>query len=403
MANQRHRGVKLLALKNGDRYVARWRDPITRKQVQADMQPLGLTNATTRRLWAIQKATDLRTLKARIARGGSARDRQTIVEAQADYLAMFGNANSRSCKLPPLASIAAALAAVGITDVQDITAPSLAAWGDHVRRPANEHAISTRNWHLAACAAWLRWCRRRGVLPRVFDDEIKDGLRRTKAPRDPITVLQPAQIRKLLAACIAHDQNEDKEVAPFVLLVLLTGCRYMEAQGLAWAEVDASEKCIRLASGRSKNKLARTITLPETPTALELLGALRLRGGGKGRVFPWLDRRLGETLRGRLTDDYDAPVGWTWHQLRRTCGSLLVCSGVLGAAGVFLTAKRCGHSVQVAERHYLGAMTNLPKDAASLEHAGGFEAEARAIVRAVAGVQPKAVAGVSRASEAANG
>jgi hypothetical protein len=80
-------------------------------------------------------------------------------------------------------------------------------------------------------------------------------------------------------------------------------------------------------------------------------------------------------------------------QLRRTCGSLLVCSNVYGGgAAPFLTAKRLGHGIAVSERHYLGAITGLPKNATTIEQAGGFEVEAQTIVRAVAVTSAKAVA-----------
>lgn len=381
MANLKHRGVKLLTLAGG-RVVARWTDPITKKQVQRDLAPLGLTNAERRRLWAIEKATELRALKAQVAVGNAAPARVTIEKAQADYLATFGNVNTVGAKVPPLGSVAEHLAARGVVDVQDITGPALAAWGDHVRRPGSEHKVSTRNWHLMAVAAWLRWCRRRGHLPRVSDDQIKDALKRQKAARDPIEILQPAQVKRLLRACLAHDADGHKAIAPLALVILCTGMRFSEAEGLTWREVDLAERTIKLSSSRTKTATSRTITMVECPLALDVLRALRMRGGD--RVFPELSREIAEGGRDRTHDKYSAPT-WTWHMLRRTCGSLSVCSGLHGGAGAFLVAKRLGHSLAVAERHYLGAMVNLPKDATSIEQAGGFEAEAREVLRAVGG------------------
>ena len=389
MRNKRHRGVRLLDL-GGGRWVARFKDRNKMKQV--DLVPLGLTNENLRVRWAIAKAGALAKVKAQIEATGAESVDVTIEKAVADYLALFGNRNTTSAKASPLAGMVEFMQGRGAKDVQDITGPMLAAWGDHVRRPKNEHKTQTRNWWLACTGAWARWCGRNGWLPRCTGDQIKAAVKRQRVERDPVAILPPDAIVALLRSCIAHDEAHDEQVAAFVLFCLLAGLRYSEAAGLTWAECDLSARCVRLASGRSKNKVARTVTLTECPSAVELLGALRLRSGGKGRVFPSVERARAELLRGRtMRKPFNAPF-WTWHMLRRTCGSMLVCSGILGAAGVWLTAKRSGHSVQVAERHYLGALTDLPKNAATIEAAGGFEAEARAIVARVAGVQTQAVA-----------
>lgn len=387
MASTRHRGVKFLRL-SGGRVVVRWRDPVTGKPVQRDCEPLGLTNDDLRRRWAVAKAAELRNLRGTLALGGNVAALVTIEKSQADYLASFANENTTNAKVAPLASMADYLAQQGAKSVQDITPPILAAWGNHVRRPANPHIISTRNHHMAAAGAWLRWARELGQLPRCTPENIKAALKRQTPPKEPIEVLRPQQVRDVLRACIAHDEAEQEQVAPLVLLVLLSGMRYAEAAELVWGEVDLEAKAVRLPAARVKTKAARTVTLAECPTVLELLGALRLRGGGNGRVFR-VDRRHAETMRLRTMAAYEAPQ-WDWRTLRRTCGSAIVCAGVLGPGSPFLAAKRLGHSVQIAERHYLGALTDLPRDATTIERALGIEAEAKAIVRAVAGVQPAA-------------
>src|SRR5262245_8219218 len=101
MANRQHRGVKLLTLRDG-RNVARFTDPITRKQVQQSMDAIGLSNAHRRKLWAIEKAQNLLALRAQIAQGGTMQVRVTVENAKNDYLAGFANANSKNAKIPPL-------------------------------------------------------------------------------------------------------------------------------------------------------------------------------------------------------------------------------------------------------------------------------------------------------------
>ncbi|MEE9127963.1 MAG: tyrosine-type recombinase/integrase [Planctomycetota bacterium] len=381
--------MTLLRLADG-RHVARFTDPITRKKHQRSLDKLGLTNTYARRKWAIDKSKSLLALQAQISSTGALHVLVPIDDARTTYLETFGNTNTVGGKRAGLEGLVEHLAAEGAHHVQDITGPTLTAWGDHVRRPQNPHRKLTRNQHLSAASAWMRWCRRRGWLPRVTDDMIKDNLQRQRVPRGRPEVLQPAQIRKLLQSCLAHDDAEPLKIAPFVLFVLLSGCRYAEAEGLVWEEVDLDEQLVRLGASRTKTEHSRDISLAESPTAVELLSALRLRGM-RGRVWPHIQRHLAERSRRRLMPAYDAPR-WTWHMLRRTCGSLLVCGGVCGAATAFLAAKRLGHTVAVSESHYLGTLLGLPKDATSIEQAGGFEAEARAIVKSVSGVQAIAAA-----------
>jgi integrase len=388
----KHRGVRWINLGTDDapRWVVRWADPATGRQVQRDAAPFGITNERARERWAIEKAAALRADKARYAIDGVASVRTPVSEAQDKYLATFGNAHTRVAKAKPLANLAEHLTDNAVRSMQDVTSPIIAAWGDHVRRPSSPHAPSTRNFHLAVAGAWLQWSRRRGWLPRVSGDAIRDSLRRERAPREAIKVLQPAEIRQLLDACMRHDEQERTPIAPFVLVVLGSGMRLAECEGLRWEEVDTRAKCIRLGAARAKTKAHRVITLEESPATLAALAALRLRSGSGERVFPRATRNVVETIRRQRLQRFGAPAGWGWHDLRRTHGSLLACSGLLGAGSSFLVARKLGHGVQVAERHYLHAYVDLPKGT-TLEQVGGFEAEAREIVRRISLAQ-KAVA-----------
>ena len=112
-----------------------------------------------------------------------------------------------------------------------------------------------------------------------------------------------------------------------------------------------------------------------TPGLKALLSALRFQSHGRGYVFgqsgPVL-RSWAEAARKRLKRNYDCPP-FSWQELRRTCGTYLTCaSSIYGAASAFLSAKRLGHSVQVSERHYAGAITNLPATAKTIESAMGI-------------------------------
>lgn len=82
-----------------------------------------------------------------------------------------------------------------------------------------------------------------------------------------------------------------------------------------------------------------------------------------------MTRTLIEAARKRLTRAFKAPE-FTWHDLRRTCGTHLTCApGIYGGASAFLCAKKLGHSVAVAEKHYLGVVNNISPSARTLEEA----------------------------------
>lgn len=84
----------------------------------------------------------------------------------------------------------------------------------------------------------------------------------------------------------------------------------------------------------------------------------------------------------KLIADYDAPE-FSAHTLRRTCGTLLTnAPGIYHGASAWHSAKRLGHSVQMAEQAYAGQLRDLPATATTIEGAGGFEDLARAIVEA---------------------
>lgn len=86
----------------------------------------------------------------------------------------------------------------------------------------------------------------------------------------------------------------------------------------------------------------------------------------------------------RLRASYGAPSSFEWQALRRTCGTFLTnAPGIFGAASAYRSARQLGHSVAVAERHYLGLERGIPREARTLEQAMQIEAEVQQILDAV--------------------
>ena len=222
----------------------------------------------------------------------------------------------------------------------------------------------------------------------------------------------PTELKRLIAAALRHDAETFAEtrdehmglrprgttprydpIAPFTAFLLVTGCRRGEALGLRWCDVDLDAPDhegklvgeIRLKAAATKTKHARTIGMEVSPALRTMLKAMRLRSaageggfvfGGKQGYTP----DLIESARARLIEEYGAPK-FDWQMLRSTCATYLTnAPGIFGAATVFLSARQLGHSVAVAERHYLGVHRGIARDARTLEAAMQIERELHALI-----------------------
>jgi integrase len=386
--------VKLLDLP-GRGFVCRWFDPIDGRLRQQSMAPLGITNRVQAELWAKQRSENLLATRAQVAAGGSLAVRTSLEEAKRNYLAGFKEGTAKG-KRTVLVALCDFLANNGIHDVCDLPAPLLARWRDNLSKgQPRKLAQTTVNRWLEAAAAFARWAVEQGYAPTLTDDAIKRSLKRVKVARDAIEFMRPSDLRRLLDAALRHDaaprdplaRGPRPPVAPLILLDLLTGLRQAELLQLQWSDWDQKGECIRLPAKRAKGQFARTIDLSMTPTATRLLQALALRRSGARVLHQWSTTSLSswESSRKRLFK-LGAPE-FTLHTLRRTCGTVLAC-----APGVPITvwaiAQRQGHNVQVAEKHYVGALSGLPKDAATLEAAADIEDIANRIIGAAGGLVP---------------
>lgn len=394
-------GVKLLTLASGA-HVARWRDPLSGRQGQANLDLLGLGNADSRVRWASDKARSLADLRAKVTSGNAVSKRVGLAKAVDDYLAGFENAKTKAGKKIVLLAVREWLEKNGARDSASLQPALLMRWRDyHLRPDPKGLEPSTRNRWLGCVSAWLRWCSERGMVPLLSLDAIRSATKRAKQPSKAIEFLRPSQLKALLQAVARHDADAPgrwRPMGPFVMTLLLSGGRYSEIAGLRWDEVSLADDYIELGAGRVKTRRSRRIGLAETPKLRALLQALALRRGDAELVFGEFTYGTTQAALARLVQEYKAPP-FTPHVLRRTAGTVLTCSSVYGAAGAFLSAKRLGHGVQLAERHYAAALTGLPADARTFEAAAGIEDECDAIIRqnggAVAVVEREGVASLA--------
>ncbi|MCC6572872.1 MAG: tyrosine-type recombinase/integrase [Planctomycetes bacterium] len=380
---------------------------------------MGRSTDESRRAWCIAKSVALRDLKAAIESGAATLTQTPIADAMASYY------RAKETTLQPSTltvyreatkPFTAWAADKGIAMMEAVTQPKLVefqSWfvarpaqaqakGKGVRRGARvigkrKRSPSQLNKCIRALRTVLNELRRAGKTPALHSDSIKDSLRFVKWQKPLPHFVEASEIRTLLAAALRHDNStfdfarrgkvrqasphSRPPVAPMIAVALLSGMRFGELQHLTWEQVKADE--IRLDATDTKTGHGRKIDLAPTPALSELFSRLKLQAGecpfvfgtaskdNRGRVhYAPVRRTLVEAERKRLWQEFGAPR-FTWHDLRRTCGTFLCCApSIFGAASAFLAAKRLGHSVKVSERHYLGQVKVAP-DARTLEDAFG--------------------------------
>jgi integrase len=223
---------------------------------------------------------------------------------------------------------------------------------------------------LAVLRRMFNWCIERGLVERSPCDKLK-------APSPEQTrdrVLSEDEIR-------AAWQAFERVGWPFgriAQLLLLTGARRDEIAAARWSEIDLEAKTWTIAKERSKNGVAHEIPLSDA--AIRIVNGLPQIGGkGDGFVFTTTNRApvsgwsrakahvdksiiavMGETA------GVEAPVHWTFHDLRRTAAT--------GMAGMGIAP----HVVEAVLNHKSGTI----KGVSAVYNRYSYSAEKRAAIDA---------------------
>lgn len=426
-----HPGVVLLkpdAVHNHPTWRARFVDPDTGRSTKVRLDPVALRTAEARRDWAIRKSRSL-AQRAMAIEGGAARATGTALpEAIKRYYEAHTRLRPATLEAYRAAGskLAEWAARTGVRSADELTGPRLVAFRAELlreprrardkggKRGAVKLSTGTRSPHtvnreLRSVRTILGYLRKLGLLPRISDDDLKDGLERLAVGSERIDYRRPAELQQLLEAALRHDaatyaatreEHAGKRapgstlryepIAPLVAAAMVTGMRYGELITLDWSQVDLEALDndgtvvgeIHLSSA-TKTKRARTIGLEVSPALRTLLAAMHLNTGGKGSVFGHTEDGANSALR-RAIREYGAPAASGWQALRRTCGTFLTNSpGIFGSASAYRSAKQLGHSVAVAERHYVGVIRGISRDARTLEQAMQIETQMAAVIAAV--------------------
>jgi len=409
-------------------WFARWTDPDTGRVVDTNLSALGLTTLETRREWALARSRSLNERRAALAAGAPTRTHTELDGAIEEYFATRTRLSPRTARTYREGTdrLAAWARETGVQVTEDLTTVRLATFRERLSNEPRRQAQSgakrgtwaegagtrspyTVNRDLCSVKALLNYWRRLGLVPQLDRDEITDALRPLLEPRPRPRPLKPLEVRALIDACVRHDGGSDlalggpsqrltkgpapstMAITPFVAFVLLSGCRLGEALQLRWQDVDFDARDaageIILEATATKTRHERAIDLSVAPTLRMLLAILRLRAPTATHVFGG-DRPLSQgrvvAARKRLIAKHKAPE-FNWQRLRQTAGSYLTnAPGIFGAASAFRSARQLGHSVTVAERHYVGNI-HVDPAATTLEAAMGIQDRIQRLVASAGG------------------
>jgi len=441
MAKQRYRRnphpgvqIKQRTWKSGlSTFIARFTDPDSGLTQEISLSKLGKHTPEARRDWAILKSRSMLIRQAELLAGAPTRTETTLEQAINDYISMKKvelRPSTLNGYMEAIARLKAWAATQGINYTEQIAPKHLESLRRVLliadkkvalaggRRGESTASGKLRSPHsvnrdLRALKTLLNKWRRRHIAPLLTSDCIADELKFQDVGRPFISFLNREAIASLLNAALRHDTTCFTEtraehianamkgttpryfpVTPLIAYLLLTGCRVDEALSLKWSAWNQRERQIELSDiGRIKTKHARRIDLAITPSLESLLAQLKLKATGEyvfGGHAP-LRKSHADSCRKRLLREFGAPA-FTWQQLRRTCGTFLTCApGIFGTASAWASAKRLGHSVEVAEKHYIGALRSPPIEAKTLEAAMEIEGLMAAVCAVQSGL-PLAIA-----------
>lgn len=222
-------------------------------------------------------------------------------------------------------------------------------------------SVKTRNNRLGAIRAGLTWMRRRGMTPEVSGADIRDQLYPIPADAVRPKFHSTDELVRVLEGVRARDEAEHgQRIGHAVVVLLLTGMRLGEFCGLTWDAVDFEANRIDLT--RTKTRRPRWIDLDVSPSVRAILERMERLGpyvwAGHEPICP---KRVSAWF-WRLKEYRGIPTSGP-QMLRRTCSTFLTAM-----VGFDRSAVRMGHTVEVAQRRYVG-LVKLRGNPATLEEA----------------------------------
>jgi integrase len=342
----------------------RWRDPATgrmRGEALPDLEPSAL------RKWLVRKSLAL--TAQRIASTPPPGQALALDDAVEKYFREIHRLRERTRKeyRYSVDKFRKWAAFHKVRNTDQVTQPRLRAFRAAMDTPGR--AAASVNCDLTHVAACLEHLRKAGDMPRLARDDITSGLQRLPKDFEKKTPLSIQEIRVLICSLTPPEGPKPGTVheryRAFVLTLLLTGMRAEECRCLRPAAVDLTGAGrIALTGAETKTRKGRVVDLSVCPLLKDVL--TNRTGWPAGQTFFNLTRHQVRTLREQLHPTV------TFQRLRVTCGTYLTCApGIYGGASAYMSAKRLGHSVTIAESNYVGEVV-IPLEAKTLEAAMGL-------------------------------
>ena len=226
-----------------------------------------------------------------------------------------------------------------------------------------------REWLKEGYAAGTinRWCSR---IRRVFTLATRDGLIDTNPLAGMPKLREPPTKFRVLSR---EEESRLREVMPhwawrYVLFALLSGCRKEEQFTMKVSQIDLESNTIQIP--RSKSSQSRTLSMSRR---LRTLVEELIEESGSEWLFPNRSRQNHDDARNFTVRWFRkglAEAGiedFTWHDLRRTCGSRLAEAGVRARS----IQKWLGHSnITTTERYMVTTQDHLAEIASLQDKVG---------------------------------
>lgn len=431
---KRHPGVTLIAADPVRRigHRARFRDPDTGKLTKVSLDP-ALRTSELREDWAARKSKAIAKRRLELESGAARATGTALSEAVGRYYEAHARLRDKTLRSYRAATDKLLDWATrnGVRSGDDVTRAKLIGFREELiaepkRAAAKKAKRGTRratlerrspasvNRELRGVRVVLGYLAELDLLTKIHEGDLRRALKKLPITTEEADFLKPAELAAVLEAALAHDADKHAEtrdehrglrpvgstprfdpIAPFVALLLLTGMRLGEAVGLEWSQVDLKARGIdgqdvaeiHLSGEKTKTKRSRVVDLSVSPALRDLLVAMHEHRGESPLVTTTTYDGSAAAVK-RLKKSYGAPQGFGWQVLRSSCGTYLTnAPGIFGAASAYRSARQLGHSVAVAEKHYLGLIRIAP-DARDLETAMQIKPLLERVIAAATPKQP---------------
>lgn len=367
-----HLGVSIIRPSAGQvAWRLRWKSPDTGKFTFRKLTEAEARNEDTRRDAAIKqwKAAQDRKLQLNTGAEKFTNGDMLIKDAIDGYFAGAGALLAKRSRDGYKSRCKAFLAWLELPSVSkrkcaDVTTSLLRAYRSHViARPiqggSKRVARGTVNAAMWGVGAVLGELAKGGLIP-ISASAVTETLETVKDDAEKKDFLRPAQLRAILAACAAYDADASirselrGRMFATTLFIALTGMRSGEALQIEWRDVGVDpdgRPCIHVRKEVAKNKKARRVYLAHSPLLAHLVA--NRRGRADNACVVGVARSVLATA--RWTIEAKLGLEFDCKSLRRTCGTFLTCApNIFGAAAPYMSAQQLGHTVQIAEKNYLG-------------------------------------------------